>query len=159
MTRPVPPCAVDLVKQFEGFSSEAYRCPAGKWTIGYGHTRDVEEGDTISEGEAEGVLREDLLDAALIVDEAVTADLNNNQFGALVSFVFNVGPGVKGEKSGFVHLKTGGPSTLLNLVNAGPSKRLYVPGELLRWHKAGGVPLEGLTRRREAEGKLWSTPV
>src|SRR5262245_6586870 len=84
---------VALIKRYEGLSLKAYRCPAGALTIGYGHTGDVEEGDVITEEAAEELLRQDLRVFETGVERFVTVKLNDNQFAALVSFVFNVGLG------------------------------------------------------------------
>ena len=84
--------AVNIVKQFEGFYSKAYLCPAGKWTIGWGHTRGVKPGDVCSKDLAEIYLKEDLQEAARVVDYYVKVPLNQNQYDALASFCFNVRP-------------------------------------------------------------------
>lgn len=140
--------ALDLIKSFEGLRLEAYQDPAGIWTIGYGHTRGVRPGQTIDEAEAERLLRQDLRTAAGAVERHVGPPLNDNEFGALVSFVFNVGEGAFAS------------STLLKRLNAGD--RGAVPDQLRRWDKAtvGGkkVQLRGLARRRAAEALLWATP-
>lgn len=132
---------VDLIKRFEGFRAKAYRCPAGVLTIGYGHTKGVGKRDIVTRGRAEALLKEDLRDAEKGVTKYITAQLNDNQFAALVSFTFNLGVG---------SLKS---STLRKRLN----KREYfaVPGELNRWNKAGGKRLAGLVRRRKAEGELF----
>lgn len=129
-----------LVKEFEGCELEAYLCPAGVWTIGYGHTFAVEMGQVISETEAEALLREDLKQAEEAVDRLVTVPINENQFSALVSFVFNLGAGA------FTN------STLLKKINA---EEFDAADQLLRWNKAGDEELPGLTRRRHAERALF----
>jgi len=137
-----------LVKSFEGCYLEAYLCPAKVWTIGYGHTDNVEKGQTITKEEAERLLIKDLAWAEDVVERHVRKDilttLSKTQFDALVSFVFNVGEGAfRG-------------STLLRELN----RRNYdaVPAQLLRWNKAGKPKktLKGLTRRRLAEAALWN---
>lgn len=135
-----------LVKDFEGCDLEAYLCPAGIWTIGYGHTLSTEPGMSIDETEAESLLREDLRKAEEAVDQLVTVPINDNQFSALVSFTFNIGAGALQE------------STLLSLLNAGARSEI-VANQLLRWNKAGGEALPGLTRRRQAERALFLDPV
>ena len=137
---------LDLIKHFEGCELEAYKCPAGVWTIGYGHTKDVEEGDTISKEQAEEMLVEELHEYENYVNEYVNVALSQNQFDALVSWVYNLGP---------ANLKA---STMLKVLNSG--KYEDVPAQIKRWNKAGGKVLEGLIRRREAEaclfqGKEW----
>ena len=81
-----------LIKTFEGYRSEAYLCPAGRWTIGYGHTSGVEPGDTCTREEADEFLKEDLINAENAVN-AQNLDLSQTQFDALVSFVYNIGSG------------------------------------------------------------------
>lgn len=132
---------VDLVKSFEGFRAEAYKCPAGVWTIGYGTTEDVYPGDVVDEREAEELLMNDLLDASKAIDDLVDVPVTQGQYDALTSFVYNVG------REAFRS------STLLKLLNAG-----NVDGamkQFQRWNKAGGTVLAGLTKRRAAEATLF----
>lgn len=147
MPRSVNEAGLALIKQWEGKRLAAYRDPAGVWTIGYGHTDAagppaVTPGLTIAEDEAERILRADLGQYEAAVEQAVTVPLSDNQFAALVSFCFNVGPG---------NLRS---STLLKKLNAGD--RAAVPGELAKWNKAGGKVLAGLANRRAAEAGLWA---
>ncbi len=136
---------LDLLKEFEGFSEVAYRDPGGTLTIGYGHTGpDVVEGMTITPEEAERLLRLDVQEAEDAVANLVTVGLNENQFSALVSFVYNVGAGDLEE------------SQLLVLLNQGDYLR--AADELLSFNTDDGVVLEGLTRRRQAERQLFLTP-
>ena len=133
---------VALIKEFEGCKLKAYKCPAGVWTIGYGHTGpEVHEGQTITQQEAEVILENDLKKFIDGVDKLVTVELTSNQLGALVSFAFNVGLG---------NLKS---STLLKILNQG--RYVDAAEQFLRWNKAGGKVLPGLTRRREAERLLF----
>jgi lysozyme len=138
---------LELIKAFEGLRFTAYRDAVGVWTIGYGHTDmtgkppRVRAGLRITEGEAEEILRSDLEVYEDAVRAAVTVDLNDNQYSALVSFTYNVGPGNL--------LK----SSVLARVNA---RRFdQVPARLMLWNRAGGKVLRGLTRRRAAEGELF----
>ncbi|MEG1693615.1 MAG: lysozyme [Bacteroidales bacterium] len=133
---------IELIKNFEGFSSTAYRCPAGILTIGYGHTRNVSCSQVISKLQAEDLLRIDIIDAEQAVTRLVNKKLTQNQFDALVSFAFNCGIGnlIK--------------STLLKKVNINPSDS-SIAYEFNRWNKANGNVLKGLTRRREAEANLY----
>jgi lysozyme len=131
-----------LIKRHEGLSLRAYRCPAGEFTIGYGHTGEVEEGAVITEEEAEELLRKDLHAFEVGVERLVVVELNDNQFSALVSFCFNVGLGAFGR------------STLLSLLNRGWYEQ--VPAQLMRWSRAAGKHLAGLGRRRRDEAALWS---
>lgn len=135
---------LELIKQFEGLRLAAYLCPAQVWTIGYGHTAGVMQGDVIIEEQADAFLRHDLAASELAVSRRVTAPLNQNQFDALVSFTFNLGAGNFSR------------STLLNKLNVGDYAG--AGDEFLRWDRAGGEKLPGLTRRREAERDLFLTP-
>jgi len=132
---------IALIKKFEGCELEAYQCSAGVWTIGYGHTKDVEEGDTISKDQAEEMLVEELHEYENYINEYVNVALSQNQFDALVSWVYNLGP---------ANLKA---STMLKVLNDG--KYEDVPYQMKRWNKAGGKVLDGLVRRREAEALLY----
>ncbi len=129
----------------------------GTLTGGRGHTGpDLKPyiGKAIPQEVSDRWFREDVAEAARIVDRAVTADLTPYQRDTLISFVFNVGPGRKGVKDGFVELKKGGPSTLLRKINAGDFDA--VPGELLKWVKSKGKRNNGLVNRRTAEAGLWA---
>ena len=134
---------IELIKHFEGCELEAYKCPAGVWTIGYGHIKGVKEGMTITEHQAEEMLKSELNEYDGYINNLVTAELNQNQFDAMVSWVYNLGGG---------NLKA---STLLKVLNAGDYAG--VPAQMMRWNKAGGKVLEGLTRRRQAEADLFAT--
>lgn len=132
-----------LVKFFEGCKLTAYKCPAGVWTIGYGSTGPhVHEGLKITQERADELLREDLARFEKGVDDAVTVGMTQSQFDALVAFAFNVGLG---------NLRS---STLLKKVNAHLNQE--APDQFLRWNKAGGVVLAGLTKRRKAEAALYA---
>ena len=133
---------VNLVKFFEGFEGKAYLCPANVWTIGYGRTRNVQEGDRITEVQAERDLLEELEEFAEQVLNSVKVELTQNELDALTSWTYNLGVG---------NLNS---STLLKKLNAGDKNS--VPSEMIRWNKAAGKVLAGLTRRREAEAKLWA---
>ncbi|CAO3438522.1 lysozyme [Azospirillum argentinense] len=153
-----PPVALDLARHFEGLSRTAYRCPAGVWTIGYGHTRAVTPGDAITTEQAERLLADDLAEAAAVVDGAVTVPLTDGQRAALIDFVFNIGPGRsrKGKdlgKDGFVRLRSGKPSTLLRKLNAGDTDG--AAAAFGAWVYGGGRVLPGLVRRRRAEELLF----
>jgi GH24 family phage-related lysozyme (muramidase) len=143
-----------LVKEFEGCQLEAYLCPAGVWTIGYGHTLSAVPGMLIDETKAEALLREDLRKAEEAVERLVKVPINDNQFSALVSFVFNIGAsvGLGGEPGAFDR------STLLKMLNAGEEAETVV-AQFLRWNKAGDEELPGLTRRRHAERALFLEPL
>lgn len=132
---------LEMIKGFEGLRLEAYLCPGGVWTIGYGHTKGVKEGDVIDAAEAERLLREDLSEAEAAVQRNVRHVLTDGQYSALVSFVFNVGVGA------FVR------STLLAKLRGGQMDE--VPDQLLRWTVAKGKKLRGLLRRRLAEAVMF----
>ena len=132
---------IDMVKHFEGFEDTAYLCPANVWTIGYGRTKNVKEGDKITEPQAERDLQEELQEFGAQVLGVVDVPLLQNEFDALTSWTYNLGVG---------NLSS---STLLKKLNAGDKDS--VPSEMLRWNKAAGKVLAGLTTRRQAEADLW----
>lgn len=129
---------IELIKEFEGCKLTAYRCLAGKWTIGYGHTgNDVHEGMIINQEQAESLLRRDVLRFERCVTQAVGVAMSQGQMDALVSFAFNLGcEALRG-------------STLLRKMNRGDY--FGASEEFLKWVYAGGKALEGLARRRKAE--------
>jgi lysozyme len=134
---------LNLTKGFEGLRLTAYQDCAGIWTIGYGHTGpDIHEGQTITEFEAEALLRADLSAAVACVNRAVTAPITQPQFDALVDFCFNAGRG------NFLG------STLLRLINEGNPGAAAAQFGL--WVHAGGAVVSGLVRRRQAEAALFS---
>ena len=137
--------ASEFVKGFEGLATKAYLCPAGKPTIGYGHTGNVRPEDTITKEQAEALLEKDLAKFEEGVKKQVKVPLNENQLAALTSFAFNVGLG---------NFKT---STLLKQLNEGNYE--LAADQLLRWTKSAGKELAGLVRRRAAERALFLTPV
>ena len=143
--RPISQTALDLVKQFEGFSPTRYVCSGGKLTIGYGHVittphiKDFEK--PITQKRAEQILMMDMTYAQRAVDRLVKVPLNQNQFDALVSFVFNIGEGAFAA------------STLLRQLNKGRYQE--AAAEFMRWIHAGGKRLDGLIRRRRAEQALF----
>lgn len=133
--------AYSLIRQFEGLRLTAYKCPAGVWTIGYGHTSGVVPGMVITKEQAEEFLRCDIKAAEDTVN-AECPNLRQCQFDALVSFVFNVGGG------NFCK------STLLKKVKTNPDDN-SIMDEFLRWVYAKGVVLPGLQKRRLAEMRLY----
>jgi len=134
-----------LIKTFEGFRANSYICPAGVWTIGYGHTgSEIKAGLKITEREAELTLRKDIKQFEDVVLQKIKIPLNQNQFDALVSFVFNIGSGAFSE------------STLLKRLNNKEDPDTVARTEMPRWNKGGGRVLEGLKRRREAEVELFT---
>jgi len=138
-----------IIRHFEGLKTRAYRCPAGIWTIGYGHTVGVRRSDVCTKEQAERWLREDVLYAEEAVSRMVKVPLTDNQFSALVSFAYNVGIDDDSDA-----IPEGlGDSSLLKKLNRGDYGS--VPASLRRWNKAGGRVLLGLVRRRAAEAALW----
>lgn len=159
MSRRTSDEGIALIKRWEGLRTAAYddngAAAGGTWTIGYGHTGpDVRPGLTISEAEAERLLREDLAEAEAIVERHVAVPLNDGQFAALVSFVFNVGPGRAGVKDGFVTLRSGRPSTMLTRLNAGDYAGALA--EFPKWTRGPEGTHEGLANRRAAESGLFA---
>lgn len=149
---------IAIIKQFEGMETKAYPDPGtggAPWTIGYGHTgNDVRPGTVWNQAQAEAVLKTDLVRFESLVSNALTTVVNQNQFDALVSFCFNVGPGKKGVKDGLLVLKNGNPSSLLRLTNAREFEA--AARQFKYWDNAAGRKMRGLTRRRAAEALLYS---
>lgn len=134
--------AYALIRKFEGLRLAAYRCPAGVWTIGYGHTSGVVPGMSITVSQAEELLAQDVAVAESIVNAERISGLRQCRFDALVSFVFNVG-GANFRRS-----------TLLAKVKADPDDN-SIMDEFLRWVYGGGVVLPGLQKRRLEEMRLY----
>jgi GH24 family phage-related lysozyme (muramidase) len=134
---------LNLIKQFEGLKLTAYIDPVGIWSIGYGHTKGVKEGCSITQEQAERYLKEDLAAA----EEAVSAyhhvyHWNQNEFDALVSFAYNLGAG-----------------GIRQVTDAGSRDKETIAQKMRLYYNAGGKKLEGLVRRRQAEHDLFVTPV
>lgn len=136
---------IDLIKEFEGFSPKAYKCPAGSWTIGYGHASDVKEGDVTTKAVAEEMLKTDIAWAEKAIERMVKFPLGGNQFSALVSLVYNIGSG-NFQKS-----------RVLMFLNKWMPKDACLA--FMDHVFAGGKKLKGLVRRREAEMKLFRSAV
>jgi lysozyme len=144
---------IDLCHYFEGCHKKvkggfkAYICPAGELTIGWGHTNHhppkFKSGEIWSQQKCDDVFAGDMMKFEKDVKRLVTVPLNQNQFDALVSFAYNCGAGNLGK------------STLLKKVNAGDFEG--AAKEFAKWNKGGGKVLAGLTKRRAAEAKLFST--
>lgn len=147
---------IDLIKEFESCELEAYpdkKTGGDPWTIGWGATGpDIYEGVVWTQEQADERLAKDVEAREAIVNEAVTVDLTQGQFDAMVSIVFNVGYGSK-RRNGIIKLRSGEPSTLLQKLNdgdyAGAAK------EFERWVSPGSNVTNGLKRRRAAELKLF----
>jgi lysozyme len=139
-----------LIMEFEGCELKAYECQGDVWTIGFGHTADVQEGDTCTEEEAIHWLSEDVAYFEEGVWRLVERDeMTQGEFDALVSFAYNVGL----DEDEDTQAEGLGDSTLLRLYNEGD--RQGAADEFLKWTKAGGKVSAGLTRRREAERALF----
>ena len=137
--------AKSLIKNYEGCRLKAYKCSAGKWTIGYGHTSGVKEGDTCTQEQADKWFEEEYERFKKSVKSYVRVPINENQIGALTSFSYNCGlAALKG-------------STLLKKLN----KKDYngAANEFLKWNKCNGKELAGLTKRRKSERDLFLKPV
>jgi lysozyme len=148
MTREVNQAGVDLIRRFEGCRLDAYPDPGtggDPWTIGYGATGPgIAPGVVWTQEEAEARLVEDIAQFAGAVDRALTVPVSANEFAAMVSLAFNIGAGAFRK------------STLLRLVNDGHFEA--AAEQFLRWNRAGGREMPGLTRRRQAERQLFLTP-
>lgn len=135
---------LELIKKFEGCKLTSYKCPAGIWTIGYGHTGiSVHANMTITQEEADALLLVDLHRFCDGVDKLVITPLSDNEFSALVSFTYNVG------------LEAFRKSTMLKKLIA-----VDFPGaanEFPKWNKVNGAPLAGLIKRRAAEKALFES--
>ena len=129
---------LEIIKEFEGFRARAYMCPAGVWTIGYGHTRGVKE------QQATELLRNDAKEAEEAINGLVKVELSQWQFDALVSLVYNIGSG------NFYN------STIRRLLNEGCDDEDRLRHAWCMWKRAGGRTLSGLIRRREKEFKLFT---
>ena len=137
----ISPKGIALIKEFEGIRLKAYKCPGGVWTIGYGHTAGVKPGMVITKAQAEEYLKADLIAFERYLN-GLGLDLDQNQFDALISLIYNIGIG-NFQKS-----------TLLRKarINANDNS---IMDEFLRWVYSKGRVLRGLQRRRLREMKLY----
>lgn len=142
--RKINETGIALIKRFEGCRLTAYKCSAGVWTIGYGHTSGVHSGQAITQAQADALLRQDLEKFERYVNSTayvpITAQLNENQFAALVSFAFNCGQGN------------------LKRLCAGRNT-VQIAAAMPQYRRAAGQVLPGLVQRRAAEVALFNTPV
>jgi len=144
----IPKAALDLIKRYEGLRLNAYKCSAGVWTIGYGHTSaagepEVKPGMTISKAEADRIFAKDIQNFAVGVERLIKVPVSPAQFGACLSLAFNIGLGAFKR------------SSVLRFVN---QKRMNDAADaFLLWNKAGGKVLKGLVRRRAEEAQLFSS--
>ena len=144
-----PAAAIALIKEFEGFpfGGRPYRDAVGVWTIGYGHTAGVgPDSRRLTERQASQLLEEDLESYLRVIEALPIADeLDDNQVAATLSFIYNLGPGA-------ISHDTGIGRALRN------RQWQRAADEMLRWDRAGGRVLPGLTRRRRAERALFLRP-
>ena len=140
-----PSLAAPFIAKHEGLRLEAYRCPAGEWTIGYGCTRingrEVRAGDRITKAEADAMLKSECARVRSQLSDSVHVPVSLGEFTALVDFVYNVGIGSFRR------------STLLKKLNA--ARYVDAGYEFLKWKYAAGKELPGLVLRREDEKKLF----
>lgn len=132
---------IQLIQEFEGCALVAYQDQRGVWTIGYGSTRNVVENQVCTADEALAMLRSDIAETELRVQNLVKWPISDTQYTAIVCFTFNVGSGNLSQ------------STLLRCVNTG--HLTDAAQEFLKWDKVNGVPNDGLLRRRQAERALY----
>lgn len=132
---------LNLIKKFEGCRLKAYRCPAGVLTIGYGHTKGVKSGQVITQEQAEELLHKDIVNFCKKVDKYDKIyHFNENEYNALLSFVFNIGN--------------------IDQLTANGTRSKKVIGEKMKLYtKAGGKTLNGLVRRRNEEYELYTKGV
>ncbi len=142
--RKIGQAGLALIKQFEGCRLAAYQCSAGVWTIGYGHTAGVHKGMKITQAQADEYLKQDVAKFEKYINNLsyvpFTAQLNQNQFDALVSFAFNLGQG---------NVKKMCTGRTIN----------QIPSAMQQYCKAAGKTLPGLQRRRKAEAALYNKKV
>lgn len=133
---------LSLIRSFEQCRLVAYLpTPEDVWTLGWGHTQGVSDGDSCTQGMADGWLLDDLAWVETCIDQHVTVALAQNQYDALCSFIYNIGC------SAFAN------STMLKLLNAGDYEG--AKDQFQRWNKQAGKELQGLTKRRAAEAEMF----
>lgn len=136
-----------LIKRYEGLQLKAYPCRAGRWTVGYGHTHNINMGDVITQEQAEAFLREDIAQVTALLNTQIKVPLTQNQYDAICSLVFNIG------MTAFT------TSTLLKKLNVGDYAG--ASAEFMKWSKATvkgkKIPLPGLIKRRQAEEALFKS--
>lgn len=135
--------ALGRLKEYEGLRLKAYKCPAGVWTIGYGHTKNVRGGIVIDKETADKLLEEDVMYfEKYLAEEPYAEELTQGQWDALISFLFNLGIGN--------YKRSTLRKRILEDVNHND-----IPNQFRRWNKADGKVLPGLVRRREWEAQMY----
>lgn len=132
---------IALIKKYEGCKLTAYKCPAGIWTIGYGTTKGVKQGQTITQAKADALLVEDLRTTEKVVND-LHINFKQQQFDALISWIYNLGAG------------NFAVSTFKRKIVNGNADEA-IAEEIVKWVNAGGRPLLGLKRRRVDEANMW----
>lgn len=132
---------LSLIKKYEGLKLKAYKCPAGIWTIGYGHTQGVTPGMAINESAADGFLKQDARGAEQVLNK-LGINFAQNQFDALVSWIFNLGAG------------SFNTSTLKKKIVAKAADE-EITDQIIKWVNAAGKPLLGLKKRRVEEANMF----
>lgn len=171
MTMKASEILIEKLKTMESFSAKAYKCPAGVWTIGWGTTKGVHSGMTVTYAEAERMMRKDLATFELFVNKLGVAK-TQGQFDALVDFAYNLGTTALGSSTLLKKIKAGVNSSTLDsdfqnvpisMISESRSECDKLPREkkyqyiikyqFSRWNKSKGRVLGGLVKRREWEGK------
>jgi lysozyme len=132
---------IDLIKEFEGCVLNAYKCPAGVWTIGYGTTQGVKPNMVITQAQAETFLKRDIKPVERFLN-SMGINYTQGQFDALTSWIYNLGIGA---------FKS---STMYKYIVA-KRKNVEITDQMVRWVNSGGKPLLGLKRRRVAEANMF----
>lgn len=148
-----------FIRKWEDYAAKPYKDIVGVTTWGFGHARKGNEPvpSSISMIEALNLFKKDVAPFERMLNTALAVQVNQNQFDALMSILFNVGPGVPGIKDGIILLKNGKHSTLLTDVNNGAFD--FAAAQFPLWDKAGGKEVKGLLNRRLEEKAMFQSPV
>ena len=132
---------LQLIKDFEGLRLAAYKCPAGVWTIGYGHTKGVKQGQVIDQSKADDYLVEDIAPIERLLND-LRINFRQEQFDALVSWIFNLGASAFQRSTLYIRIGT----------NASDEE---ITDQMVKWVNAAGKPIVGLKKRRIAEANMF----
>ena len=132
---------LQLIKDFEGLRLASYKCPAGVWTIGYGHTKGVKQGQVIDQSKADDYLVEDIAPIERLLND-LRINFRQEQFDALVSWIFNLGASAFQRSTLYIRIGT----------NASDEE---ITDQIIKWVNAAGKPLVGLKKRRIAEANMF----